>query len=114
MSLALKRRTLLKTAPQGKWFFNAVTGRLIRWNNTETGEPVVLEGESTSVPLAVWQNPTINNEEITFIFSNALKAYRGTELAKTEKIDELGTVNASLTSREGALWLATSRWSSPL
>ena len=107
--LSLKATTLLKTAPQGKWFFNAVTGRLIRWNNTETGEPVVLEGESTSVPLAVWQNPTINNEEITFIFSSALKTYRGTELAKTENIDELGTVNASLTSQEGVLWLATSR-----
>ena len=107
--LSLKATKLLKTMPKGKWFFNAVTGRLIRWNNIETGEPVVLEGESTSAPLAVWQDPTEQNAEITFIFSDALKTYRGTVLAQTQVIDELGTVNASLTSQDGVLWLATSR-----
>ena len=107
--LNLKATTRLKTTPGGKWFFNAVTGRLIRWNNIETGEPVVLDGESTSAPLAVWQNPTEGNEEVTFIFSDALKTYRGTVLEETQTINELGTANASLTSREGILWLATSR-----
>ncbi|MDE0683271.1 MAG: SpoIIE family protein phosphatase, partial [Candidatus Poribacteria bacterium] len=107
--LNLKATTLLKTTPTGKWFFNAVTGRLIRWNNIETGEPVVLDGESTSAPLAVWQNPTEGNEEVTFIFSDALKTYRGTVLEETQTINELGTANASLTSQEGILWLATSR-----
>ncbi len=107
--LSLKATKLLKTTPNGKWFFNAVTGRLIRWNNIETGEPVVLEGESTSAPLAVWQNPTEQNQEITFIFSDALKTYRGTVLDQTQTINELGTVNASLTSQDGVLWLATSR-----
>ncbi|RKU09057.1 hypothetical protein C6503_22070 [Candidatus Poribacteria bacterium] len=107
--LNLKATTLLKTTPVGKWFFNAVTGRLIRWNNIETGEPVVLEGESTAAPLAVWQNPTEQNEDIIFIFSSALKTYRGTVLNQTQVIDELGTVNASLTSQDGVLWLATSR-----
>ena len=107
--LNLKATTLLKTTPRGKWFFNAVTGRLVRWNNIETSEPVVLEGESTTAPLAVWQNPTEENEVITFIFSNALRKYRGTVLNETQTIDELGTVNASLTSQEGILWLATSR-----
>ena len=107
--LNLKATTLLKTTPQGKWFFNAVTGKLIRWNNIETSEPVLLGGESTSAPLAVWQNPTPENEEITFIFSNALRTYRGTVLDETQIINELGTVNASVTSQEGSLWLATSR-----
>ena len=107
--LSLKATKLLKTTPKGKWFFNAVTGRLIRWNNPETGEPVMLEGESTSAPLAVWQNPTKENEEITFIFSSALKTYRGTVLDQTQTINELGTINASLTSQDGVLWLATSR-----
>ena len=107
--LSLKATKLLKATPNGKWFFNAVTGRLIRWNNPETGEPVVLEGESTSAPLAVWQNPTQQNQEITFIFSDTLKTYRGTVLDQTQTINELGTVNASLTSQDGVLWLATSR-----
>ena len=107
--LTLKATTLLKTTPVGKWFFNAVTGRLIRWNNIETGEPVVLEGQSTSAPLAVWQDPTEQQAEVTFIFSDALKTYRGTVLDQTQVIDELGTVNASLTSQDGILWLATSR-----
>ena len=113
--LSLKATKRLKTTPKGKttskgkWFFNAVTGRLVRWNNIETGEPVVLEGESTSAPLAAWQNPTEQNAEITFIFSDALKTYRGTVLDQTQDIDELGTVNASLTSQDGVLWLATSR-----
>lgn len=107
--LSLKATKLLKTTPKGKWFFNAVTGRLIRWNNIETGEPVVLEGESTSAPLAVWQDPTEQQAEVTFIFSDALKTYRGTVLDQTQVIDELGTVNASLTSQDGILWLATSR-----
>ena len=107
--LNLKATTLLKTTPQGKWFFNAVTGKLIRWNNIETGEPVVLDGESTSAPLAVWQNPIPENGEITFIFSNALRIYRGIVLDETQIINELGTVNASVTSQDGTLWLATSR-----
>ena len=107
--LSLKATKLLKTTPKGKWLFNAVTGKLIRWNNIETGEPVVLEGESTSAPLAVWQSRTEQQTEITFIFSDALKTYRGTVLEETQDIDELGTVNASLTSQDGVLWLATSR-----
>ena len=107
--LNLKATILLKTTPQGKWFFNAVTGKLIRWNNIETGEPVLLGGESTSAPLAVWQNPTPENGEITFIFSNALRTYRGTVLDETQIANELGTVNASVTSQDGTLWLATSR-----
>ena len=105
----LKATTLLKTMPKSKWFFNAVTGRLIRWSNIETDTPVILGGEATAAPLAVWQNPTEENEKITFIFSNALKTYRGTTIDETQDIDELGTVNASLISQEGILWLATSR-----
>ena len=107
--LNLKATKLLKTTPGRKWFFNAVTGRLIRWNNIETSEPVLLEGEPTSVPLAVWQNPTEEDGKITFIFSNVLKTYRGTLLEEIKPIGELSTVNASVTSQEGILWLATSR-----
>ena len=46
--------------------------------------------------------------EITFLFSNALRTYSGTQLTTTKDI-ELAPVNASLISKDKILWLATSR-----
>ena len=106
--LPLKATTLLKTALGGKWFFNAVTGKLILWSETELGLPLFLEGASSSAPLAVWKDPTQQNNEITFLFSNALRTYLGTQLTRTQNI-ELAPVNASLISKDKTLWLATSR-----
>ena len=95
--------------PSGaKWFFNAVTGKLVRWNVSNPTKPIVLTGNSRAAPLAAWQHPTAKKEDITFLFSDALKKYRDQELITTEDI-ELVPVNASLTTQEGVLWLATSR-----
>ena len=107
--LDLKATTRLKTPQESKWFFNAVTGRLIYWSNSETGRPVLLDGEPTSAPLAVWQHPTQKSNEITFLFSDALKTYHDTRLGEVQAINKLAPVNASLTSQDGILWLATSR-----
>ena len=107
--LDLKATTRLETPPENKWFFNAVTGRLIYWSNSETGRPVVLDGEPTSAPLAVWRHPTQESDEITFLFSDALKTYHGTRLGEVQAINKLAPINASVTSQEGILWLATSR-----
>jgi serine phosphatase RsbU (regulator of sigma subunit) len=107
--LDLKATTRLKTPSERKWFFNAVTGRLIYWSNSETGRPVLLDGEPTSVPLAVWRHPTQKSDEITFLFSDALKTYHGTRLGEVQAINKLAPVNASVTSQDGILWLATSR-----
>ena len=106
--LALKATTLLKSASGSKWFFNARTGKFILWSDTELGGPLLLEGESSSAPLAVWKDPTQQYNRITFLFSNALKIYHGTQLTTTRDI-KLAPVNASLISKEGVLWLATSR-----
>ncbi len=106
--LPLKATTLLKSTTAGKWYFNAVTGKLIMWSETELYVPHTLEGGSSSAPLAVWKDPTQQNNEITFLFSNALRTYLGTKLITTRDI-ELASVNASLTSKDGSLWLATSR-----
>lgn len=106
--LPLKATTLLKSALGGKWFFNAVTGKLILWSETELGPPLFLDGASSSAPLAVWKDPTQQNNEITFLFSNALRTYLGTQLTTTQNI-ELAPVNASLISKDRILWLATSR-----
>ena len=95
--------------PSGaKWFFNAVTGKLVRWNVSNPTKPIVLTGNSRAAPLAAWQHPTAKKEDITFLFPDALKKYRDQELITTEDT-ELVPVNASLTTQEGVLWLATSR-----
>ena len=107
-TLPLKATTLLKTASGSKWFFNAVTGKLILWSDTELGGPILLDGESSSAPLAVWKHPTQQNNRITFLFSDTLKTYHGITLLSLEDI-ALAELQDSLTSQEGVLWLATSR-----
>ena len=66
-------------------------------------------GEPTAAPLAVWQHPIQENDEITFLFSDVLKNYHGTRLNAVRDITKLAPINASVTSRDGILWLATSR-----
>lgn len=106
--LPLKATTRLKSALESIWFFNSVTGKLILWSETELGAPLLLDSESSSPPLAVWKDSTQQNNQITFLFSDALKIYKGTKLITTQEI-ELAPVNALLTSKDGTLWLATSR-----
>ena len=106
--LPLKATTLLRSASGSKWFFNAVTGKLALWSDTELGPPLLLEGESSSAPLTIWKDPKQHYNRITFLFSNAVKTYYGRHLTTTEDI-ELAPVNASLIPQDGSLWLATSR-----
>ena len=107
-TLPLKATKLLKTASGSKWFFNAATGKLTLWSDTELGRPILMDGESRSVPLAVWKDPKQQNNRITFLFSDALKTYHGIALISLEEI-ELAELQDSLTTQEGVLWLATSR-----
>ena len=107
-AVALKATHLLKTASGSKWFFNAVTGKLTLWSDTELGKPLLMDGESSSVPIAVWKNPSQQNNRITFLFSDALKTYHGTSLISLEDI-EIAELQDSVTTQEGILWLATSR-----
>ena len=90
------------------WFYNAVTGKLINWNAADPNKPVVLKGNSSTTPLAMWQNPKEMYGKVTFLFPDALKTYLGHELITTKEI-ELAPANATLISQEGVLWLATSR-----
>ncbi len=107
-TLPLQATTLLKIASGSKWFFNAVTGKLILWSDTELGSPLPLDGESSTLPIAVWKNPRAENNRITFLFPDALKTYHGTTLISLEDI-ELAELQDSLTTQDGVLWLATSR-----
>ncbi len=107
-TLPLKATMLLKTSSGSKWFFNAMTGRLVIWSDTELGGPLLLDVASSSAPLAVWKDPKQENNRITFLFPDALKTYHGTSLISVDDL-ELADVQASLTSQEGVLWLATSR-----
>ena len=90
------------------WFFNAVTGKLIRWNASDPTKPIVLTGSSRIAPLGVWQNPMEMYRKVTFLFPDALKTYLDKELITTKDI-ELAPENATLISQEGILWIATSR-----
>ena len=103
----IKVTKMLETPSGMKWFYNAVTGKLIRWNVSDPNKPFVLKRNSNTAPLAVWQHPTERKEEVTFLFPDILKTYQDQELITTEDI-ELPPVNAALTSQEGILWLATS------
>ena len=101
--------TKMLEVPSGtKWFFNDVTGKLIRWNVSEPTKPIVLNGNSNTAPLGVWQHPKEMYGKVTFLFQDALKTYLDKELITTNDI-ELAPASASLTSQEGDLWLATSR-----
>ena len=95
--------------PSGdKWFFNAVTGKLVRWNASDPTKPIVLTGNSRVAPLGVWQNPMEMYRKVTFLFPDAIKTYLDKELITTKDI-ELAPENATLISQEGVLWIATSR-----
>ena len=107
-TLPLKATTLLKTASGSKWFFNAVTGKLILWSDTELGKPLLMDGESSSAPIAVWKNPRQQNNRITFLFPDVLKTYHGTSLISLADTD-IAELQDSLTTQAGILWLATSR-----
>ena len=100
--------TKMLEIPSGtKWFYNAVTGKLIRWNVSDPNKPIVLKRNSNAVPLAVWQNPKELYGKVTFLFPDALRTYLDKELITTKDV-ELPSVNASLISHDGMLWLATS------
>ena len=105
----LMKVTKMLEIPSGtKWFYNAVTGKLIRWNVSDPNKPVVLKGNSRTTPLAVWQHPTEMYGKVTFLFPDALKTYLDAALITT-KDTELAPANATLISQEGTLWVATSR-----
>ena len=106
--LRLKATHLVKSTPNDNWYFNAMTGKLIRWSDIESGKPIILDGESSAAPLAVWQEPASQIDRITFVFSDALKTYHGKMLRTVDPIGPINTVNASMISRDGTLWLATS------
>ncbi|RKU09765.1 hypothetical protein C6503_20520 [Candidatus Poribacteria bacterium] len=104
----IKVTKMLEMPSGDKWFYNAVTGKLIRWNAADPSKPIVLKRNSNTAPLGVWQHPKEFYGKATFLFPDALKTYLDKELITTDAV-ELASANASLISQEGDLWLATSR-----
>lgn len=101
--------TKMLEIPSGtKWFYNGVTGKIVRWNVSDPNKPIVLKRNSRAAPLAVWQHPKEMYGKVTFLFPYALKTYLDKELITTKDI-ELAPVNASVISQNGVLWLATTR-----
>ena len=104
----IKITKMLEVPSGDTWFYNAVTGKLIRWNFADPSKPIVLKRNSNTPPLGVWQHPKELYGKVTFLFPDALKTYLDKELIITHDI-ELASVNASLIAQDGDLWLATSR-----
>ena len=90
------------TAP--KWFFNSEEKQLIYWDTEKLREPIPLGGVFSAAPLAIWQSTDL--AETTFIFSDRLEKYRGTELIHEEDTD-VAEVRAAHITRQQVLWLAT-------
>ena len=104
----IKVTKMLKIPSGNKWFYNAVTGKLIRWNISDPKNPIVLKRNSNTAPLGVWQKRNEKYGKVTFLFPDALKTYLDKELITTQDIG-IAPANASLISQEGDLWIATSR-----
>ncbi len=104
----IKVTKMLDVSSGAKWFYNAVTEKLIRWNASDPNSPIVLEGNTATAPLAVWRHTAERNAEATFLFPDVLKRYYDHRLVITKEV-ELPPVRAFLTSQENILWLATSR-----
>ena len=90
------------TAP--KWFFNSEKKQILYWDIEKLGDPTAIEGVFTALPLAIWENA--DSKEATFIFSDHLKKYRGTQLIHEEEV-RIAEVRAALLTDAHVLWLAT-------
>ena len=94
------------TAP--KWFFNSEKKQIIYWDIEKLEDPTAIEGDFNASPLAIWENADVS--ETTFIFSDHLKKYSGTQLIHEEKHEEnvlIAEVRAALLTNTQVLWLAT-------
>ena len=96
------------TAP--KWFFNSEKEQIIYWDIEKLQEPTTVEGVFKAPPLAIWENP--DAKETTFIFSDRLTKYRGTQRIYEDIYEEginVAEVRAALLTDAQVLWLATKR-----
>ena len=106
------------------WFYNSVSGQLMYWENLEIADTLTeLPGAASGMPLytvSVSNNVNENQQEnpneesntdlesTTFVFTDGIKTYLGTELKNSVAI-ELHEVRNVLTTSDGDLWLATSQ-----
>ena len=103
----IKVTQMLEVPSGGKWFHNAVTGKLIHWNTADPNKPIALQGNTATPPLAVWEHAAERNAETVFLFPDVLKRYADQRVVTSKDI-ELASVRASLISQKSVLWLATS------
>ena len=98
-----------ETAP--KWFFNSQKKQIIYWDIEKPNEPTTIEGDFDTPPRAIWKSA--DRKKTTFIFSDRLMKYRGTQYRGTQLTDDDGDkinvaeVNAALLTDAQVLWLAT-------
>ena len=94
-----------------KWFFNSEKKQILYWDIEKPNEPTAIEGDFNTLPLAIWESADAT--ETTFIFSDRLEKYGGTQHRGTQLTDDDGDkinvaeVNAALLTDTQELWLAT-------
>lgn len=91
-----------ETAP--KWFFNSEKEQIIYWDTEKLRERAPIEDDFNAPPLAIWESA--DKKETTFIFSDRLKKYRGTQLIHEDEV-RVADVRAALLTDAQVLWLAT-------
>ena len=87
-----------------KWFFNSEEKQIVYWDIEKPGEPTIIEGSFNAPPIAIWESA--DAAETTFIFSDRLKKYRGTQLIHEEDV-RIAEVRAALLTKAQVLWIAT-------
>ena len=87
-----------------KWFFNSEEEQLIYWDTENLKEPTAIEGVFNTPPIAIWESA--DAAETTFIFSDRLRKYHGTQLIHDEEV-RVAEVKAALLTDAHVLWLAT-------
>ena len=96
-----------------KWFFNTEKKQILYWDiekfiekqdieNLE--DPTVVEDVFTVPPIAIWESA--DAAETTFIFSDHLTKYHGTQRTHEEEVN-VAEVRAALLTDAQVLWLAT-------
>ncbi|RKU25738.1 hypothetical protein C6497_15370 [Candidatus Poribacteria bacterium] len=99
-----------------RWFYNTISGQLMYLENPNISNVLTeVPGAASGKPLLSVQKSISTNQnsdsqlhQTTFIFSDSIKTYHGTELKNSASVT-LTNIEGALTTNDGDLWLATSQ-----
>lgn len=106
----------ISSTDEVRWFYNTISGQLMYLENPNISNVLTeVPGAASGKPLlSVQSSKSTNNnsesqlDQTTFIFSDSIKTYHGTELKNSVSVT-LTNIEGALTTNDGDLWLATSQ-----